>query len=161
MGKRIRSLEGKQHWTSERKAKVIEVLRMDYMSSEESEQECLSPHRTINYVVRPLPWQSNELKKIKRRLDRGYNDGLSELMKKRTLPRSVGEPSSRGKPSDCPEWACDQTRTPQSSSSFIRSCDATSTPQPSGSPLFTSSPRVDGELDDVTTFPSTRRAVLQ
>ena len=103
MGKRIRSLEGKQHWTSERKAKIIEVLRMDYMSSEESEQECLSPHRTINYVVRPLPWQSNELKKIKKRLDRGYNDGLSELVKKRTLPRSVGEPSSRRKPSDCPE----------------------------------------------------------
>ena len=40
--------------------KVIEVLTMDYMSSEESEQECLSSHRMIKYVVRPLPWQSND-----------------------------------------------------------------------------------------------------
>ena len=47
-----------------------------------------------------------QAKKMKKRLDRGY-DCLSELVKKRTLPRSVGEPSSRAKPSDYPEWVCD------------------------------------------------------
>ena len=80
-------------------------MRMEYMSSEDSEHESNSPHKTKEYIVRPLTWQNSELKKSKKRLDKGHLDSLPELIKKRTLPRSVGAPSSRGMPDNCPEWA--------------------------------------------------------
>ena len=67
---------------------------MEYMSSEESEHESESPHKTKQYIVRPLTWQSNELKRFKRRLDKGHLESLPELIRKRTLPRTVGTPSS-------------------------------------------------------------------
>lgn len=75
------------------------------MSSEESEQEEEEPHKTTAYIVKPLIWESQELKKAKKSLDRHHRDSLPDLVKKRVLPRRTGDPSPKNKPSNCPDWA--------------------------------------------------------
>ena len=145
MGKRLRSLE-KKDWTTERKAKVVEAMRMEYMSSEESEHESEPPHKTKQYIVRPLTWQSNELKRFKRRLDKGHLESLPELIRKRTLPRTVGTPSSRGMPDNCPEWASNRCSTSTSSS----------TPPTSNTPLSGNSSNEERSVS-----PLSRRSILQ
>ena len=86
-------------------AKVLEILKPEYMSSEESEADDEPPHKIIKYSVRKLPWESRSLRKAKRKLDRLHHDSLSELIKRRVVPRETGEPSTRRNPINCPDWA--------------------------------------------------------
>lgn len=94
----------------EKKAKVAEVMTVDYMSSEDSDHDPEPPNRVTRYIVRPLCWQSNKLKQVKKRLDKKHSESVPELIRKRTLPRNIGVPSARGKPENCPEWACTSTQ---------------------------------------------------
>ena len=48
------------------KGEMAEVLTNAYMSSQESDQE----DGRLVYVVKTVPWESEELKKRKRKLDR-------------------------------------------------------------------------------------------
>ena len=145
LGKRLRSLE-KKDWTTERKAKVVEAMKMEYMSSEESEHESEPPHKTKQYIVGPLTCQSNELKRFKRRLDKGHLESLPELIRKRTLPRSVEAPSSRGIPDNCPEWASNQ----------CLNSSVSSTPPSSSTPLSGNSLNEEQSIS-----PSSCRNILQ
>ncbi|CAB4037838.1 Hypothetical predicted protein, partial [Paramuricea clavata] len=133
LGKCIRCLE-KPPWSTKIKAKLMEAMHMDYMSSEESEHERESPYKTKQYIVRPLTWKSNELKRFKKKLDKGHLDSLPELIKKQALPRSVGAPSSRGMPDNCPEWACNQSSSANSSLQSPLSTSSTSSPLNSSTP---------------------------
>lgn len=86
-------------------AKVADVLRMDFMSSEESEveEETLKVKR---YNVRKFAWESRELRRLKRKLDQSHQDSLPGLSKRVFIPREKGELSSKPKPANCPDWAC-------------------------------------------------------
>ena len=86
-------------------AKVADVLRMEYMSSEESEVD-EDTLRVKHYVVRGFSWESRELKRAKRKLDKSHQDSLPGLSKRVFLPREPGEPSEKPKPANCPDWAC-------------------------------------------------------
>lgn len=102
MGRRLSSLHSK-NWSAERKAKVAEVLTLDYMSSEESDTD---ENGKGLYKIKTLPWQSQELKKRKKALDKQHKESLPELVRRRLTPKHVGGVSSRSKPEDCPDWAC-------------------------------------------------------
>ena len=86
-------------------AKVLEVLKPEYMSSEESDADDETPHKVIKCNVRKLPWESRSLRKAKKKLDRLHHDSLCELVQRRVLSRETGEPSTRRKPINCPDWA--------------------------------------------------------
>ena len=147
---------GKKPWSTKRKAKLMEAMHMDYMSREESEHERESPHKTKQYIVRPLTWQSNELKRFKKKLDKGHLDSLPELIKKRTLPRSVGAPSSRGMPDNCPEWGCNQSSSANSSLQSPLSTSSTSSPLNSSTPSSG-----NGSNEERPISPLSRRSVMQ
>ena len=70
-------------------AKVLEILKPEYMSSEESEADDEPFHKIIKYSVRKLPWESRSLQKPKRKLDRLHHDSLSELIKRRVTKTYV------------------------------------------------------------------------
>ena len=55
-----------QIWSTHIKGEIAEVLTDAYMSSEESDQE----DGRLIYALKTVPWESEELKKRKRRLDR-------------------------------------------------------------------------------------------
>ncbi|CAB4035297.1 Hypothetical predicted protein [Paramuricea clavata] len=92
-------------WSQRRVAKVADVLRMDFMSSEESEveEETLKVKR---YNVRRFAWESRELRRLKKKLDQRHQDSLPGLSKRVFIPREQGELSNKPKPANCPDWAC-------------------------------------------------------
>ena len=96
---------GKKKWSADKTSRVADILRSGYISSEESDYEPEPPHSRCGYVIRPLSWESDRLKKVKRSLDKQHERGLPELVRKRVLKRSVGPPSDRPKPDNCPDWA--------------------------------------------------------
>ena len=71
----------------ERKAKVAAVLTLDYMSSEESETD--DEGKTV-YAVKTLPWQSQDLKKKKKSLDKHHMESLPSLVRHRLHLRKEG-----------------------------------------------------------------------
>ncbi|CAB3994774.1 Hypothetical predicted protein, partial [Paramuricea clavata] len=75
LGRRLSSLNSKD-WTPERKAKVAAVLTLDYISSEESDAD--EEGKTV-YTVKTLPWQSQNLKKKKKSLDKHHMESLPAL----------------------------------------------------------------------------------
>ncbi|XP_028516291.1 uncharacterized protein LOC110243926 [Exaiptasia diaphana] len=103
LGRRLKSLDSKT-WNAAKKAEVADVMRVDYMSSEESDLEDGSPV----YLVKPLVWESSDLKKRKRSLDKHHRESLPSLVRRRVIRRKEGPPSLRNKPASCPEWACQQ-----------------------------------------------------
>ena len=60
-------------WSQRKVAKVADVLRMEYMSSDESEVD-EETRRVKRYVVRSFSWESRELKRAKKKLDRSHQD---------------------------------------------------------------------------------------
>lgn len=84
---------------------MADILRMEYMSSEESEveEETLKVKR---YNVRPFVWESRELRRVKRKLDESHQVSLPGLSKRVFIPREQGEPCNKPKPANCPDWAC-------------------------------------------------------
>lgn len=136
----------------------MEVLTMDYMLSEESDHESQPPHRTKQYIVRPLLWQNNKFKRYKKRLDKGHLDSLPELVKKRTSPRSVGAPSVKNKPDSCLEWACIESTGTSTSSSNTNSSPLST----SSLPLASSTPQTGHQsTEELSIRPLSRCAVLQ
>jgi hypothetical protein len=84
--------------------RVSEVLRPEYISSEESEID-EETNKSSKYNVRSLSWESRALGRAKRKLDKLHTETLSDLVKKRINLRDVGLPSNRPKPLNCPDWA--------------------------------------------------------
>ncbi|CAB3987932.1 Hypothetical predicted protein [Paramuricea clavata] len=56
--------------------------------------------------VRKLSWESRELRWAKRKLDKNHLDSLPGLSKLVMILRQQGEPSTKPKPANCPDWAC-------------------------------------------------------
>jgi hypothetical protein len=73
-------------WSQRKVAKVADVLRMEYMSSDESEVD-EETRRVKRYVVRSFSWESRELKRAKKKLDRSHQDSLPGLSKRVFIPR--------------------------------------------------------------------------
>ena len=73
-------------WSQRKVAKVADVLRMEYMSSDESEID-EETRRVKRYVVRGFSWESRELKRAKKKLDRSHQDSLPALSKQVFIPR--------------------------------------------------------------------------
>lgn len=94
----------KAKWGAQKTARVLDVMRADYMSSEESEVDEITK-KIVRYNVRRLPWESPSLRRAKKKLDRLHMSSLSELVQSRIVSREDGQPSIRPKPKDCPEWA--------------------------------------------------------
>jgi hypothetical protein len=86
-------------------AKIADILRIEYMSTEESD---VDEERVQHYKVRKLSWESRELRRAKRKLDKNHLDSLpgAGLSKRVMIPRQQGEPSTKPKPTNCPDWAC-------------------------------------------------------
>lgn len=64
LARRLKQLE-KTSWDAGKIAKVLEILKSEYISSEESEADDEPPHKVIKYNVRKLPWESRSLRKAK------------------------------------------------------------------------------------------------
>ena len=86
-------------------AKVADILRMEFMSSEDSEVE-EETMKVKKYNVRSFAWESRELRRLKRKLDQSHQESLPGLSKRVFIPREKGEPSNKPKPANCPDWAC-------------------------------------------------------
>ncbi|XP_028416023.1 uncharacterized protein LOC114544620 [Dendronephthya gigantea] len=104
LARRLKTIE-KMGWNQTKVAKVADVMRMDYMSSEKSEVD-EETNRIKHYKVRKLSWESRELKRTKKKLDKNHKDSLPGLSKRAVTPREEGEPSGKPKPANCPGWAC-------------------------------------------------------
>ena len=88
-------------------AKVAAVLTSEYMSSEESKLD--EQNRVAHYSVRCLLWGSRKLAKAKKKLAKVHKESLPGVIKRLLIPRKNGQPSTRQKPNNCPNWACAST----------------------------------------------------
>ena len=105
LARRLKALGKMSEWSAGKTAKVADVLRSEYMSSEESETDENVERGERRYIVRSLAWESSLLTKIKKKLDKVHTNSLNGLVSRQTLPRVAGEVSSRKKPPNCPKWA--------------------------------------------------------
>ena len=65
----------KINWSQEKGTKVADVLTMEYMSSDESEMdEKTHGHGVKQYNLRNFTWESGDLKRAKRKLDKSHQD---------------------------------------------------------------------------------------
>ena len=90
----------------EEKTKYSDLMRIEYMSSEESDEETGANVRM--FVTRPLPWRSQEATAVIESLDRKSHRRRSSRALEMVVKRKTGMPSSRGKP-EGPEWAMHDT----------------------------------------------------
>ena len=88
-------------------AKVAAVLTPEYMSSEESELD--EQNRVAHYSVHRLSWGSRKLAKAKKKLDKVHRESLPGVVKRFVFSWKNGQPSTRQKPNNCPNWACAST----------------------------------------------------
>lgn len=97
-------MEKVKKWDKNLKEKVAEVLTDEYMSSEESSIE----DDSAVYVIKTIPWESSQLKKRKRKLDKAYEKSSGKRSKQRSVKRVRKDEiiSLREKPDNCPKWAC-------------------------------------------------------
>ncbi|KAJ7388999.1 hypothetical protein OS493_034388 [Desmophyllum pertusum] len=102
--RRTVALEKVKKWDKNLKGKVAEVLTDEYMSSEESSIE----DDSAVYVIKTIPWESSQLKKRKRKLDKAYEKSSGKRSKQRSVKRVRKDEiiSLREKPDNCPKWAC-------------------------------------------------------
>uniref|UniRef100_A0A1X7VF75 Uncharacterized protein n=1 Tax=Amphimedon queenslandica TaxID=400682 RepID=A0A1X7VF75_AMPQE len=91
--------------SNEEKEKYSSIMTLDFISSEESasdSEDC----RT--FVIRPLPWISEEVKSIMASLDRKSQRRRSERGTEMMVKRKVGMNSSER---ECPEDCATRTHT--------------------------------------------------
>ena len=91
-------------WSVEKKKKVQAALTMDLMSSEEDGEE----DGNSVFIVRPLPWVSPEMQRIKEQLDKKCLKKMTARSRRQYLQRVEGEPSRRPLPrnlNDSIQWA--------------------------------------------------------
>ena len=91
-------------WDEEKRAKAKTAMTIGYMSSEEEMDVTDSP--TKKRKVIPLPWESEELRKMKSDLDEAYAASLSVGNRKRLAKgiRIEGRESSRLPPKKPLAW---------------------------------------------------------
>ncbi|PAA65011.1 hypothetical protein BOX15_Mlig018137g1, partial [Macrostomum lignano] len=81
------------------------ILTRDYTSSDE---ECGSGG-SDQLRVRELPWESDEVKRLKRQLDQVYADNCATTKQRQQLAKSIRDPmrarSQRPPPEGAPDWA--------------------------------------------------------
>lgn len=73
------------------------------MSSEESTEEDFDGKSRSVIAIKPLLWRSPKVDRFFRRLDQRNNRGKTKHSKQQTLPRIVGNQSSRPKPLSFPD----------------------------------------------------------
>ena len=68
-----------------------EVLVMETMSSEDScyKADEDGKEALTSYKIKKLPWESTALRKIKKQLDKKYNNRLSKRARDRIVPRTL------------------------------------------------------------------------
>ena len=81
----------------EYKKKFEPCLVQEVISSEESSDEG-------EFIVRPLPWRSDQLTELFLGLDRKHNKRASPRSKRMSFSRKQGMPSDQPKPSNLPDW---------------------------------------------------------
>ena len=100
-------------WGRREKGKVAEVLTEEYMSSEVSEsgEESLSGDEGCSkekkLYIKTVPWESEELKTLKSKLDKEYASRQTSRARRREFQRDrrPEDVSSRSKPKNGPSWA--------------------------------------------------------
>ena len=104
MTRRTLALESVKKWDPGTKGRIAEILAEPYMCSEESGEE----EGAKVYVIKTIPWESELLKKRKRKLDKRYIKTVSKRSQQRAVKRVRREEvhPSVPKPEDCPDWAC-------------------------------------------------------
>lgn len=96
---RIKALRAKKMAVKDEE-KMMEALKQEFMSSEESDSE----DDTL-LVTRPIPWLSEEYKKAMEKLDKKYQRDLNAQGKKLRSKRVVGRPSERPCPNKTTQLA--------------------------------------------------------
>lgn len=94
----------KSSWSSDKKKKIEAALTMDLMSSEEDGEV----DGNSVFVVKPLPWLTPEIARIKHQLDEKYSKKMTPRSRRQYLQRVEGELSSRPVPrkvTDSIAWA--------------------------------------------------------
>ena len=106
LARRLKNLNNAS-WSVGKVAKVAAVLTPEYISSEESKLD--EQNRVVHYSVRRLSWESRRLAKAKKKLDKVHKESLPGVVKRLVFPRKNGQPSTRQKPHNCPNWTCTST----------------------------------------------------
>ena len=80
---------------------------VDFMSSEESEDEAVEGKGPKPRKIRKLAWERSKLKNIKAKLDEAYLEGLNEKQRRTSarISRSGEAISARPRPANGPRWA--------------------------------------------------------
>lgn len=80
---------------------------VDFMSSEESEDEAVQSKGPKPRNIRKLAWERSKLKNIKAKLDEAYLEGLNEKQRRTSarISRSGEAISARSRPANGPRWA--------------------------------------------------------
>ena len=84
--------------TEDQKQIIKEILTRDFISSEESDVEDIDGTRQHVIVVKPLPWRGEKANRVLRKLDNKAKKQKTKQSVIQTLPRVIGEVSSRPKP---------------------------------------------------------------
>jgi hypothetical protein len=98
----------KVNWTKKKKARVVECLVEEAMSSEKSclEDDGHGKMKLVKYKVKSLAWESERFSKAKKSLDDIYHDNMSKRAKDRLLPRQTTPvKENRSVPEGFPAWA--------------------------------------------------------
>ncbi|XP_057311323.1 uncharacterized protein LOC130649321 [Hydractinia symbiolongicarpus] len=85
----------------EKKAKILKVLGVQYMSSEEE----IDDNNGRYFTVHPLPWKCKKLNSTFKKLDARHQENQNKRSKNQTVRREEGRPSERNQPPDAPSFA--------------------------------------------------------
>ena len=98
--------------SQEEKERSLQVLTLDFMSSEETGLESGSDSETPRnkiFLNKPLPWRSQAANNLMESLDRKIVRRRSARAKEMCRTRRIGEPSSRPMPENQPPaWAVNE-----------------------------------------------------
>jgi len=75
----------------------VEILKLEYMSSDDSGEE-------DTLVVRPIPWLCKKVEEFKTMLDKQRLKDMSEQSRRQAKEKVRGAPSTRPRPSGGSEW---------------------------------------------------------
>ncbi|XP_071145711.1 uncharacterized protein [Mytilus edulis] len=101
LNNRKKALKEKSSMPKEQKETVMSSMEIQYMSSEQTDSEDKG-----SFIVRPLPWRSDDFDKLIKKLDQKHENKLSKRSRRQNNIRKVGAVSSRKKPEVVPghEW---------------------------------------------------------
>lgn len=87
--------------TEEKKTKVLKVLGVQYMSSEED----IDDDDGRYFIVHPLPWRCKKLNSTFKKFVARHKENQNKRSNNQTMRRKVGQPSERNPPPDAPSFA--------------------------------------------------------